>query len=165
MLLLMLVLTQGCSWFKKSSKATDKSSKVVATKTVVGAVVPPAPAGIRPTSEPVAIKELVTIYFDYNKSDVKKSQITTLKGNLDYLVKNPTVKVVIEGNCDERGSVEYNLALGTKRAETVTKFLIANGVLPTRIRTISYGEERPVAPLHDEKAWSKNRRADFKSYN
>lgn len=106
---------------------------------------------------------LSTIYFDYDESELRTDQMTALNENARRLREfRPEDNVTIEGHCDERGTVEYNLALGERRANAVKTFLIDGGVAETRLETISYGEERPAAMGHDESAWAKNRRADLK---
>ena len=102
------------------------------------------------------------IYFDFDKSDLKPEARAILRKKADWLLKHPEYSVRIEGNCDERGTNEYNLALGQRRADAAKKFLVALGVDESRISTISYGEERPVDPRHCEEAWAKNRRDEFK---
>ena len=105
--------------------------------------------------------ELLTIYFDYDKYNLKADAKNSLTSNGKTLRENADVKVLIEGHCDERGTVEYNLALGEKRAMAARDYLVDLGVKADRIRTISYGEEHPVDPGHTEASWAKNRRADF----
>lgn len=102
------------------------------------------------------------IYFDFDKSDLKPEAQAILKKKADWLRELPAYSLRIEGNCDERGTSEYNLALGERRANAAKKFLVALGIAEARIATISYGEERPVDPGHNEEAWSKNRRDEFK---
>ncbi len=99
--------------------------------------------------------------FDFDKFDLKPEARETLKKAAAYMTANKDVTVVIEGNCDERGTVEYNLALGEKRALGAMKFLVDLGVDKGRIKTISYGKERPLDPGHTEDAWAKNRRDHF----
>jgi peptidoglycan-associated lipoprotein len=102
------------------------------------------------------------IYFDFDKSDLKAEAQVILKKKADWLRENPAYSLRIEGNCDERGTNEYNLALGDRRANAAKKFLVALGIDEARIITISYGEERPADPAHNEEAWAKNRRDEFK---
>jgi peptidoglycan-associated lipoprotein len=104
-------------------------------------------------------KLLKDIHFDFDKYDIRLGDAEILKENGTLLKKYPNVKVQIEGHCDERGTVEYNLALGERRANSTKKYLISLGVSPDRISTISYGKERPLDPGHNEEAWAKNRRA------
>lgn len=104
---------------------------------------------------------LVTVYFDYNSAVLKDDTVQSLQTNVEFLKANPSVKIQVEGHCDERGSVQFNLALGEKRAKSVREYLVANGVESSRITTISLGKERPVAFGHEESAWSQNRRGNF----
>lgn len=110
-------------------------------------------------SEAVALE---AVYFDFDKSDLRKDARDALSKNAEELLKKVTdAKVQIEGHCDERGSDEYNLALGDRRAKSVAKYLINLGVKADRISTISYGKEKPAVQGNDDAAWSKNRRAEF----
>lgn len=101
------------------------------------------------------------IHFDFDKYDIREDAKPILKALADYLVKNNNHKVLIEGHCDERGTNEYNLALGDKRARAAKDYLISLGVPSARIDTISYGEEKPLCTEHNEDCWAKNRRAHF----
>ena len=103
-----------------------------------------------------------TIYFDFDKSDLRADAREGLQANAGYLKSNSGVAVTIEGNCDERGSNEYNLALGKRRAEAAYKYLVDLGIDGSRMTTVSYGEEKPAVEGHNELAWSKNRRDEFK---
>jgi peptidoglycan-associated lipoprotein len=102
---------------------------------------------------------LKDIHFDFDKYDIRPRDAEILKGNAALLSKYLTIKVQIEGHCDERGTNEYNLALGERRANNTKKYLISLGISQDRISTISYGEERALDPGHNEEAWTKNRRA------
>lgn len=104
---------------------------------------------------------LKTIYFDFDRYNLKPRAIETLNNNLSWLKNNPDFEIRIEGHCDERGTDEYNLALGDRRAITAREFLVKRGISANRIRIISFGEERPVDSRHSNSAWSKNRRAEF----
>ena len=101
------------------------------------------------------------IYFDYDDSSLKDVDREILKGKADWLNSNPDVSVVIEGHCDERGTTEYNLALGDRRAESVRSYLVDLGIDSVRLEKISYGEEMPAVQGNNEEAWAKNRRAAF----
>jgi len=105
---------------------------------------------------------LKPIYFEYNKSNIRPEYQPVLESISKWLVKKDGSQLLIEGHCDERGTDEYNLALGERRALAVRRYLIALGVSSDRVHTISYGEEKPAVPGSDEAAWSKNRRAEFK---
>ncbi len=124
----------------------------------------PAPAPVKQEEvkkeEPVEVR-LDPIYFDFDKYFLRSDAKEALNRNAQSLKDNPQVKIRIEGNCDERGTVEYNLALGEKRAKAAMDYLVNLGVDQSRITVISYGKERPLYPAHDEEAWSKNRRDDF----
>lgn len=109
-----------------------------------------------------AIKfEAESIYFDFDKSFIRAEYRPDLKKKAGYLKDNPNINIRIEGNCDERGTSEYNLALGERRTNSAKEFLLSLGISPDRIDTISYGEERPLASGHDEGSWAQNRRDDF----
>jgi peptidoglycan-associated lipoprotein len=101
------------------------------------------------------------INFDFDQSNIRPDAREILKANADILLKNGAAKIAIEGYCDERGTAEYNMALGERRAQEAKKYLINLGVKASQIKTISYGEERPLDPGHNEDAWVKNRRAHF----
>ena len=111
--------------------------------------------------EQAAMREVKTIYFDLDQSTIKSEFRAPLAAHAAYLMANPSAKVVVEGHCDERGGVQYNLALGQRRAKAVRDYLVAMGVDGSRLTTISFGKERPVAFGHDEGAWGQNRRANF----
>jgi peptidoglycan-associated lipoprotein len=106
-------------------------------------------------------KVLETVYFDYDKSDLGEDTRATLQSNAGWLKANPGRIVRIEGHCDERGTIEYNLALGQRRAVSVRDYLVGLGIDASRIKTLSYGKERPVDPGHDDAARARNRRAEF----
>ncbi len=101
------------------------------------------------------------IYFDFDRSTLRPDAQQVLQEKAAWLLKNPDVAVIIEGHCDERGTNEYNLALGDRRAESARTFLIDLGIESSRLTPISYGEERPVDPGKNEEAWAKNRRVHF----
>ncbi len=102
-----------------------------------------------------------TVHFKYDSAAVQKTEKSNLQAVADELGKDATLKLLIEGNCDERGTDEYNRALGERRALALREALAKIGVDPSRVRTISYGKDRPADTGHDEAAWAKNRRGDF----
>lgn len=104
-----------------------------------------------------------SVYYEFDKYDVKPEYRTLVESHARWLKANPKAKLVIEGNADERGSREYNVALGQRRAESVTKMLVLLGAKPDQIEAVSWGEEKPRTGGHDEASWSENRRADFAS--
>jgi len=109
--------------------------------------------------EQAALREVRTFYFDFDESSIKPEARASLAAHAAFLSSNPSVDVLIEGHCDERGTKEYNIALGERRAKSVARFLKVNGVSDAQIETLSYGEERPAVEGHNEQAWAKNRRA------
>lgn len=108
--------------------------------------------------------ELRTVYFDYDNYILSEDAKRTLDGNAQWLANNPGYQIQVEGHTDERGSTEYNMNLGDRRAKAVKAYLVSRGIDGARIHTISYGEERPVDPSSNEAAWAKNRRAQFLVY-
>ena len=104
-------------------------------------------------------KLLKDIHFDFDRYEIRPEDAQVLKDNAALLTKYPGVKIQIEGHCDERGTIDYNLALGERRADSARKYLTSIGIAPERLSTISYGKERPSDPGHNEDAWAKNRRA------
>jgi peptidoglycan-associated lipoprotein len=108
--------------------------------------------------EQAALREVRTFYFDFDQSAIKSESRAPLTAHAAFLSANPSLKVVLEGHCDERGTKEYNIALGEDRAKSVAQFLKVNGVSDSQIEVISYGEERPAMMGQNEDAWAKNRR-------
>lgn len=104
---------------------------------------------------------LAMIHFDFDRSDLLPPDVETLSGKTTILRAHEPVRIRIEGHCDERGSDEYNLALGMRRAMAAKRYLAEHGVAADRLETVSYGKERPLDPGHDETAWAKNRRDQF----
>jgi peptidoglycan-associated lipoprotein len=101
------------------------------------------------------------VYFDYDRSEIRADGRQTLKANSEVIQKNDWDELVLEGHCDERGTEEYNLALGERRSNSVKRYLSGLGVGKTTLTTVSYGESRPAKPGHDESAWKWNRRVEF----
>jgi len=151
----------GCGCFMQQMKGETPpppapQAKVVAPETKKEIPVAPAPAA--PAAVIVALKD---INFDFDKYNIRPGDAEVLKGNAAWFKANPGKKMRVEGNCDERGTVEYNLALGQKRADAAKAYIVNLGVDGKLLETVSYGKERPVDPGHNEAAWSKNRRAHF----
>ena len=124
------------------------------------------PETTEPVDQPVLPKEpepvvLETIYFDFDRADLTPQARAIMAENARKLEEHPELRIRIEGHCDERGTVEYNLALGERRALAALNYLVKYGIDPGRISIISYGKERPVDPRHNEEAWARNRRAEF----
>jgi peptidoglycan-associated lipoprotein len=127
---------------------------------VTVSVPPPRPAASA-TLEEMFTKEVKDAFFEYDKSDIRADAHEALIQTANFLKSYPQVKVTIEGHCDERGSTEYNLALGDRRAQAAKDFLVSLGVPADRMQTISYGKERPFCTDHTEQCWQQNRRAHF----
>jgi peptidoglycan-associated lipoprotein len=130
----------------------------------------PKPLGVEsqpiqniPVADHRAVAGLERIHFDYNQFTLDSQARMTLEKNAVYLRSNPALKVVIEGHCDDRGSDEYNLALGERRAVAARNYLVSLGIAAERLTIISYGEEQPLVAAANEEAWAKNRRAEFKA--
>ncbi len=148
------------------AKGGGGAQDATATVTVTAPPTPtPAPTP-RPTPPPVTDEQLFAqnvsdIYFDYDKSDVRADAQATLSRNAEFLKAHPGWKVQIEGSCDERGSTEYNLALGERRADSAKQFLVRAGVSADALKTISYGKEKPVCSASNEDCWQQNRHDHF----
>ena len=127
---------------------------------------PPPPQDTTPTPPPpkpmLKVEQFKTVYFDYDKFNLRPDAKQDLEFDYNLLTQYPDAIVEIQGHCDERGTVEYNLSLGQKRADATKDYLVSLGVSPDRLKTISYGKERPVDPGHNEAAWAKNRRCEFR---
>ncbi|HSB40990.1 MAG TPA: peptidoglycan-associated lipoprotein Pal [Methylomirabilota bacterium] len=127
-------------------------------------VAPPTPAPAPPPAPPKEYRSktaLGQIFFAFDKADIRPDDAKTLAASAAYLKANANLLVLIEGHCDERGTNEYNLALGERRAKAAANYLVANGVEASRITTISYGEERPTCTEKNESCWQKNRNDTF----
>lgn len=110
------------------------------------------------------VSELQTVHFGYDSSQLSPEAIAILDANAQWLTANPSYQIQIEGHCDERGTLEYNLNLGDRRAKSVKAYLVSRGIDPNRLHTISYGEERPLDTTGTDAAWSMNRRVQFLVY-
>jgi peptidoglycan-associated lipoprotein len=143
-----------------------KEPEAVAPAPVVEAPAPaPAPAPVvmvDPLNDPTSILAKRSVYFPFDVSAVQEDDKPIVEAHGKYLSEHPDRTVRVEGNCDERGSNEYNLALGQRRAESVKKMLILSGAQASQIETVSYGEEKPVCTEHNEACWKQNRRSDIK---
>ena len=171
-LLLAVVLSVGVVGCKKPQPEVEPVAPVEEAPTP-----PPAPpVEVKEEApKPVKIEEikepgidelnaqgvLSTVYFALDKSDLTDTSRAALRTNADWLNANPNYYVVIEGHCDERGSIEYNLALGERRANAARDFLATLGIDKSKLRIVSYGEEKPAVEGRNEAAWAKNRRAQF----
>jgi peptidoglycan-associated lipoprotein len=146
---------------KSSSTVTPKSDTLISSSAVTGES--SATRDQSDMKESVGLsKALEQIYFDFDSSALSDDARKSLAKNADILKKNASVDLLIEGNCDERGSDQYNIALGEKRAKAAMKYLVAMGIPERKLSVISYGEEKPAVTGHDENAWHQNRRDEFK---
>lgn len=127
---------------------------------------PAEPAKTEPEPEPAPMmlkqEQLATLYFDYDKFNLRSDAKAALDANYELLKQFPKTVIKIEGHCDERGTIEYNLVLGEKRARAAMDYLVGLGIDQSRLSIISYGKERPAVPGSNEAAWSKNRRDEFR---
>jgi peptidoglycan-associated lipoprotein len=167
LMMVLVVLAFACGTMLMMSSCAKKQ---IGTGEAAPAAKPgaPAPAAAAPSTAGVDMAQDVRafeaegIYFDYDKSEIKADAKAVLEKKAAWLRANPSYKVKIEGNCDDRGTNDYNLALGDRRAKAAQKYLNALGISMDRMSTISYGEEKPTCTEKNEKCWSKNRRDDFK---
>ena len=148
----LTLILSGCCCPKK--EAADMPTTTVAPPPQAPPETPPAPKKVAPA--------LDSIYFAFDKHCLRTEAKAKLDKIAAWLSQNPAVKIRIEGNCDERGTNEYNLALGERRANSAKAYLVNLGISADRLAIVSYGEERPLDPGHNESAWAKNRRDDFK---
>ena len=119
---------------------------------------PPTPS---PSEEDLFGQSVKDVYFDYDKADLRPDQQAAIQADAQFLNQHPNINFTVEGHCDSRGSTEYNLALGDQRASSVKSALVAAGVSASRIKTISYGKEKPFCMEENEQCWQQNRRGHF----
>jgi len=156
LLCLSIMALTGCG----SDKQTDQAMKVEPKAAAAGPVesLDSKPLGI---SEGRTTEGMLPVYFDYDSSDVRKDQVSRVQVNADFIKSKPKYEIRIEGNCDPRGTNEYNMALGERRALASKKYLTNLGVSEAKLSTVSYGEERLLLQGQDETSWAQNRRDDF----
>jgi peptidoglycan-associated lipoprotein len=169
----VVLLTAAIVSCKSTPEAPPEPPRPPAPATPPPAPPPTAPRDIAPTvNEYDKLKQTSTdeidrmglfadVRFDYDRSDIREGDAQTLRKNADVLKKFDFLKITIEGHCDERGTVEYNLALGERRARAAYDYLISLGVPAERMKTVSYGKEVPLCQEHGEDCWARNRRAKF----
>lgn len=163
----MAFTSVGCSWFKRKADQEATVTEVMQMESAPqDTMVPPTSIEDgempRPSGLQSADEFLGRIYFDFDKSDLRADQLAQIQQNVNYMKSNPDQRVLIEGHCDERGTVEYNFGLGERRARTVMDYMVSQGVDASRLQTLSKGEEEPAAAGSNEAAWGLNRRAQFK---
>lgn len=145
--------------------ASGPGGSATATAAVsVNAPAPP-PTVKEPSLDELWARDVRDAYFDYDKADIREDARGALSGTADFLKAHPSVKVNIEGHCDERGSTEYNLGLGDRRAAAVKQYLVSLGVSADRMTTVSFGKEKPFCTDHNEACWQQNRRGHFVKAN
>jgi peptidoglycan-associated lipoprotein len=156
LLCVSILSLSGCG----SKKETDAAMKVEAKPEAMGAMesLDSKPLGI---SEGRTTEGMLPVYFDYDHSDIRKDQVSRMQVNADFINKNAKYEIRIEGNCDPRGTNEYNMALGERRALAAKKYLMNLGVASAKLSTVSFGEERILLHGQDELSWAQNRRDDF----
>ncbi len=140
--------------------SADASARVT-----VNAPPPPPVAAPQPSLDELFLKEVRDAYFDYDKADIRPDARESLSKTADFLKNYPQIKVTIEGHCDERGSTEYNLGLGDRRASAVKQYVISLGISADRLSTVSYGKEKPFCTESKESCWQQNRRGHFVKSN
>jgi len=158
-------LVVGC---RASAPPVERESTGQGAEDITGRATPDETGGSGLSEQEALIQYLENlgfrkVYFDTDKWNIRDDAREALKKNAEIMGTDPDLTLTIEGHCDERNTVEYNLALGERRANSVRDYLIRLGVDGARLKTISYGEERPVSMGHDETAWQQNRRAEFKA--
>jgi peptidoglycan-associated lipoprotein len=163
---IVLVLAAGVVLASCSRKRQPETEDVVRTQPPETVVQPDTGEDTRDAEEEAMRERAMAsiqapIYFDFDRSELKPEAREVLNQKAEALRQYPDVRIRIEGHCDERGTVEYNLALGERRAEAARQYLIDLGIDPDRLTTVSYGEERPAVPESNEAAWAQNRRDEF----
>ncbi len=158
LLVVVALLLAGCP---KRPEVEEGKPGAMGAEKIAKPAEPMKEQPVTPPAPPTVQTPLKDVFFDFDKAVLREDAKKTLNENIQWLKANPAVRIVIEGHCDERGTNEYNLALGERRAKAVRDYLVAGGIDAKRISTISYGEERPFVLGHDESAWKFNRRAHF----
>ena len=141
-----------------TAKGAGGTQEATARLTVTAAPAPPPPPTPSVTDEDLFSQNIKDVYFDYDKADVRGDQLTSVQADAAFLNQHANINLTIEGHCDERGSTEYNLALGDQRASAVKTALTSAGISASRIKTISYGKEKPFCTESNEACWQQNRR-------
>lgn len=159
-LLAVLVLVAGCSTTPKDTGSVTTSGDLTASEQAPVTDVAQTGSGVTPgTEQDLVVNIGDRVFFGYDQYDLTTEARAMIEKQVQWLKTYPNLNIMIEGHCDERGTREYNLALGDKRAMAVRSYMIALGVEPARIQTISYGKERPAVLGSDETSWAQNRRA------
>jgi len=157
---LVALFAAGCAKKAQEAPPVPPPAPPVTEPATPTPVPPPTPEPSTPAPK-VTASDFADAFFDFDSYALREDAKATLDKDAKLLRDNPDVSITIEGHCDERGTVEYNLALGEKRSGAARDYLVNAGVEASRIQTVSYGKERPFAEGHDETAWAQNRRAHF----
>ena len=144
-----------------TAKGDGGTQTATARVTVNAPPPPPPPPQPSMSDEQLFAQNIKDVYFDYDKSDVRADQQASVQADVTFLQQHPNISFTIEGHCDERGSTEYNLALGDNRASAVKNAIAAAGISADRVKTVSYGKEKPFCTEHNEQCWQQNRRGHF----
>jgi peptidoglycan-associated lipoprotein len=161
-IVLLLVLTTAMSCTQKVVQSqSDTVTPATQTAAVNSGETKPTPEVKPRTADGAAAFVGQNIHFAFDSSELSPEARQLLNAKADYLRSNTTVKFTVQGHCDERGTAAYNMALGERRADIVKKYLVSQGVTTERMKTVSFGEERPLDSSRSEAAWAKNRRAQF----
>ena len=159
--IVLLNLLAACA-SEKPKEAAPAPAPVAAAPAPATAPAPAPVVAVDPLNDPASILAKRSVYFPFDVSAVQEADKPVVLAHAKYLSEHQDRKVRVEGNCDERGSKEYNLALGQRRAESVKKMLVLGGAKASQIETVSYGEEKPLCKEHNESCWKQNRRSDIK---
>ena len=155
LLMFSVGLVSGCSTKRPEAEVAAATPGVESLESL------PRDTGAEEPGDYRSTRGMYSVLFDFDRSEIRADQVETIEKNADFLKANPDKNIRIEGNCDERGTNEYNLALGERRAQSAKKYLVNLGIEASRLSTLSLGEEKPYAHGSDENAWSQNRRDDF----
>src|SRR2546430_12924466 len=158
---LMIGLLAGCATQSNQESSPAPAPAPSAMSMASGARSAPGTSVAEVRGGGPLMPQAKSIYYEYDKSDIKPQDVKLIEAHAQYLREHTDLKVKVEGNADERGSAEYNLALGQRRADAVQKRMTILGIPSDRIETVSFGKEKPKARGHDETSWSENRRSDI----
>jgi peptidoglycan-associated lipoprotein len=152
------VTPDNSTTYRLSAKGPGGTAEASARVTVTA---PPAPVVSQLSEQELFARNVKDVFFDFNQYDLRSDEQTVVTSDAQFLAQHPNIKVLVEGHCDDRGSEEYNLALGSNRAESIKDYLVRMGVSADRIRTISYGKEKPFCNQQNDQCWQSNRRDHF----
>jgi len=158
---LLAGLLAACASESPKEAPKQPASATTVQQPVAAAPSPAAPLSTDPLNDPNSILARRSTYYPFDVSVVQQDDLALVTAHAKYLSEHPDRKVRLEGNCDERGSAEYNLGLGQRRADGVKKLLMAGGAKESQIESVSYGKERPKLTCHAERCWKENRRTDI----